>query len=260
MLERQFGAHALIVERREKLLTTPPSPHANAPQTTPTESVEFSDFSLYDVAEEAPPTASDAASENDFTLSFDDAMPQSQPPTHVAATPVAASPASASTQVAAMNPPVVHPELAALFDEFRTAAEEDEPASNGDYETHYNLGLAYKEMDLMEEAVEEFQFAIGLSAPSDGTARYLQCCNMLGHCFMQKGMPRLAVTWYKKGLDAPGHTEDEYLALRYELGTAYEQLGDLDTAIDVFTEVYGVNISYRGVGAKLNELQAQKTK
>jgi tetratricopeptide (TPR) repeat protein len=270
MLERQFGAHAEIDQRREKLQLTTPLVETGAPHAPATESVEFSDFSLYDVAEEQPaPAAKQDAPDSDFTLSFDDVLPsttspappQQQPPAQVIAPPVSSpSHASVPAQVAAINAPIVHPELAALFDEFRTAAEEDEPASNGDYETHYNLGLAYKEMDLMEEAVEEFQFAIGLAAPSDGTARYLQCCNLLGHCFMQKGMPRLAVTWFKKGLDAPGHTEDEYLALRYELGMAYEQLGDLDSAIDIFTEIYGVNISYRGVGAKLNELQAEKAK
>ena len=75
---------------------------------------------------------------------------------------------------------------------------------------------------------------------------------------MQKGMPRLAVMWFKKGLEAPGHTEDEYQALRYELGTSYEQMGELDQAIDVFTEVYGINVSYRGVAEKLRDLQAQK--
>ncbi|MBV9958092.1 MAG: tetratricopeptide repeat protein, partial [Acidobacteria bacterium] len=122
-----------------------------------------------------------------------------------------------------------------------------------------NLGLAYKEMDLLDEAVEEFQVAASLVAPRDGTARYLQCCNLLGHCFMQKAMPRPAVMWFKRGLDAPGHTEDEYQALRYELGTAYERMGELDQAIDVFSEVYGVNVSYRGVAEKLRELQSQKT-
>ena len=152
----------------------------------------------------------------------------------------------------------IDPGLAAIFDEFRTAVEEEEPSTNGDYETHYNLGLAYKEMDLLDEAVEEFQNAAGLVTSQDGTARYLQCCNLLGHCFMQKRMPQLAAMWFKKGLDSPGHTEDEYQALRYELGTAYEQMGDLDRAIAVFTEVYGVNISYRGVSNKLRELQKSR--
>ncbi len=252
MLERQFGANPRIDARRQQLQSTASSaPHnAEVSANAPTEAVEFSNFSLYDVAEEQSPATSEAAQADDFLLTFDNAAKSHSQ--------VAAPPTHAPTQPAA-RVPEVHPELAALFDEFRTAAEEDEPASNGDYETHYNLGLAYKEMDLMEEAVEEFQIAVNLAAPRDGTARYLHCCNLLGHCFMQKGMPRLAITWFNKGLDAPGHTADEYLALRFELGTAYEQLGDLDRAIDIFTEIYGVNVSYRGVSAKLNELQAQKT-
>ena len=112
--------------------------------------------------------------------------------------------------------------------------------------------------DLMDEAVEEFQIAAGLAKPGDGTPRYLQCCNLIGHCFMKKGIPRLACTWLKKGLSAPGHTEDEYQALRFELGVAYEQMGDLDRAIETFTEVYGISVSYRGVAAKLNELKRLK--
>ncbi len=74
---------------------------------------------------------------------------------------------------------------------------------------------------------------------------------------MQKGVPQLAVTWFNKGLDAPGASEDERQALRYELGAAYEQVGDLDRAIDIFTEVYGINVSYRGVNERLRELQAR---
>ncbi len=147
--------------------------------------------------------------------------------------------------------------LAEIFEEFRVAAEE--PSAEEDYETHYNRGTAYKEMDLLDEAIQEFQAAASLATPADGTSRYLQCCNLLGHCFVQKEIPRAAVIWFKKGLEAPGHREDEYQALRYELGRAYEQMGDLKRALDMFTEVYGVDVSYRGVSEKLRELQAQKS-
>jgi len=156
--------------------------------------------------------------------------------------------------------PLLDPGLAEIFDEFREAFEEEETGlSSGDYETHFNLGLAYKDMDLLDEAIEEFQQAIALCAPKDGTPRYLQCCNLLAHCFSQKGMPKLAVMWYKRGLEAPGHSEDEYQALRYDMGLAFEQMGDIDLAIETFTEVYGVNVSYRNVGEKLRELQEIKT-
>ncbi|HYY93969.1 MAG TPA: tetratricopeptide repeat protein [Pyrinomonadaceae bacterium] len=150
----------------------------------------------------------------------------------------------------------IDPGLAEIFDEFREAVEEsDEDVAGGDFDTRYQMGLAYREMGLLDQAVEEFQAAAGLVAPGDGTPRYLHCCNMLGHCFMEKGMPRPAALWFKRGLAAPGHTEDEYQAMRYDLGTAYERLGDTDRAIEILSEVYAIDVSYRGVAERLRELQ-----
>jgi hypothetical protein len=80
---------------------------------------------------------------------------------------------------------------------------------------------------------------------------------MLGHCFILKGMPRAALLWFKKGLDAPGRTPEEYKALQYELGSAYEEMGDLTRAVSAFTEVYGVDVGYRDIAAKLESLQSR---
>ena len=74
---------------------------------------------------------------------------------------------------------------------------------------------------------------------------------------MNKGVPQLAVTWFNKGLDSAGASEDERQALRFDLGAAYEQAGDLERAIEIFTEVYGMNVSYRGVNERLRVLQAR---
>jgi tetratricopeptide (TPR) repeat protein len=153
-----------------------------------------------------------------------------------------------------MSAQVIDPGLAEIFEEYRVSAEA-ETNGNGDYETHYNLGLAYQEMDLFEEALEEFQIAIGLCGADDGTTRYLQCCNLLGHCFMQKGVPQLAVKWFIQGLGAPNTSVDERQALRFDLAAAYERAGDLDRAKDLFTEIYGVNVSYRGVNERLKALE-----
>jgi tetratricopeptide (TPR) repeat protein len=154
------------------------------------------------------------------------------------------------------NTPAIDAGLAEVFEEYRVSAEA-ETNGNGDYETHYNLGLAYQEMELFEEALEEFQIAIGLVSPEDGTPRYLQCCNLLGHCFMMKGVPRLAVKWFNKGLGAPNTSDDERQALRFDLAAAYEQAGDLDQARNLFTEIYGVNVSYRGVNERLKSLESR---
>jgi tetratricopeptide (TPR) repeat protein len=148
--------------------------------------------------------------------------------------------------------------MASIFGEFLDAGEETSPSNDDDFETHYNLGLAYKEMGLWDEAVEQFQKAIDLCAPSDGTPRYLECCNMLGHALLEKGIPRAAALWFKKALALPRLSDDESQALRYDLGAAYEQAGDIDRAIDTFSEVYGVDVSYRGVAGRLRELQERR--
>ena len=261
MLEKQFGAHAEISARRAKLdSSAAPLAGGASFADSPAQTVEFEGFASYDVAEEVTPVEAESVEVDDIFARTENAPPEATAPPP----PLSASPSASVPRQTPAPPPTtpagqgIDPGLAAIFDEFREAAEEEEPASDGDYETHYNMGIAYKEMELFDEAVEEFQTAAAMTSVSDGTPRFLQCCNMLGHCFMSKGIPRLAVMWFKKGLEAPGHTEDEYQALRYDLGTAYEQMGELDKAIDVFTEVYGINISYRGVAEKLRELQEQR--
>ena len=227
LLERQFGAHIDIDLRRQRLQNPDESatPPTNVTEVTLEDSGEVQFESEFELSSPPIPTVDDV----------------------VAPTP----------QINA-SVPGIDPGLAAVFEEYRLSAESDiDATANGDYETHYNLGLAYQEMGLFEEALEEFQTALGLVAAGDGTPRYLQCCNLLGHCFMQKGVPQLAVTWFNKGLNAPGTSEDERQALRFDLGAAYEEVGDLDRAIEVFTEVYGINVSYRGVNERLRVLQAR---
>jgi tetratricopeptide (TPR) repeat protein len=251
MLEKQYGAHAGILERRAQL---PADLHASFPPAEApdngdaAEPAVFADFGAYEFdpgQKEETPAA----------VTFEPVPVEPFTPEEVAAE-TAEVPAAPRAESPAPQKGL-DPGLAAIFDEFREAVEEPEDTS-GDFDTHYQTGLAYREMGLLDQAVEEFQAAVNLSAPGDGTPRYLQCCNLLGHCFMQKGVPRAAVVWFRKGLEAPGHTEDEYQALRFELGTAYEQMGDTARAIEVFSEVYAVDVSYRGVAERLRELQAQK--
>ncbi|MBA2527346.1 MAG: tetratricopeptide repeat protein [Pyrinomonadaceae bacterium] len=235
LMERQFGAHPDITARRAKLRAGP-SVEVSVTTAPPPETFEFG-------ATEQP---AEVATDIDITFG---GLREMEAET--------AEVLSDSDLASSAGKKGIDAGLAEIFEEFREAAEE-EPISNEDYETHYNMGTAYKEMELLDEAIQEFQKAANLSKPGDGTSRYLQCCNMLGHCFIHKGMPRAAVLWFRKGLEAPGHAEDEYKALRYELGSAYQQMGDFSRALEVFTEVYGVDVSYRDVADKLQELQAQK--
>lgn len=123
-----------------------------------------------------------------------------------------------------------------------------EHLSPEDYDTHFNLGIAYREMGLLDEAIGEFQL-------SSKDARYLvDSASMLGICFFDKGLPELAVRWYRKGLESPHITEEVQLGLLYDMAVAYMTLGDYDAAYRTFIEVYGMNTSFRDTSAKLQEL------
>jgi tetratricopeptide (TPR) repeat protein len=228
LLERQFGRHPEIDSRRGKLQAA----------------VNTSEAGAFEVTSEPTVIGSEVIEQNvTFDAGFGDIeIEQASPDVPVPVAPVRSGLDSG---------------LAEIFEEFRMEAEGENVVSHEDFETHYNMATAYKEMDLLDEAIREFQVAAGLTGSADGTPRYFHCCNMLGHCFVQKGMPQAAVLWFKKGLDAPGRNADESKALQYELGSAYEAMGDFRRAADAFTEVYGVDVGYRDIGDKLARLQAR---
>jgi tetratricopeptide (TPR) repeat protein len=108
-------------------------------------------------------------------------------------------------------------------------------------------------MGLLDEAIGEFQLA------SKAPALTVECCSLLGLCFLEKGMPQLAVKWYAKGLATPGIRESETAGLLYDLGRVYQDSGDVNLAYKTFLEVYGINTNYRDVVERVRDLeQARK--
>jgi lipopolysaccharide biosynthesis regulator YciM len=105
-------------------------------------------------------------------------------------------------------------------------------------------------MGLVDEAIAEFQLA------ARDESRVLECSSMLGICFLEKGMAKLAVKWFEKGLSAPGRTEEEYQGLRYDLATALEAAGETDRALQLYTDLYGLDANFRDVASKVRELRA----
>jgi tetratricopeptide (TPR) repeat protein len=221
LLERQFGPHAEIAARRTKLAAT------NQPASA----------EIF-----APIVEDEAAGAPSVDVIFGEVELESANTSNESFAPVTSG---------------IDQGLADIFEEFRAEAEGEDASTNEDYETHFNMATAYKEMDLLDEAIREFQTAASLTGSADGTPRYFHCCNLLGHCFMQKGMPQAAVLWFKKGLQVPGRNAEELKALQYELGSAYEQMGDVTGAVTAFTEVYGVDVGYRDIAERLASLQAR---
>ncbi|HEV2488708.1 MAG TPA: DUF6584 family protein [Candidatus Acidoferrales bacterium] len=145
-------------------------------------------------------------------------------------------------------------DLSEVFQEFRAElgemGEDDE-----DLETHYNLGIAYREMGLLDEAIGEFQ-KVAKSVQSGRSFRYaMQCSTLLGVTFMDKQEPKIAALWYGRALEMPGLDQETVLALRYDLGVAEEQGGDRRAALESFRQVYAINIDYRDVAERIAGLQ-----
>jgi tetratricopeptide (TPR) repeat protein len=193
------------------------------------------------------------------------------PPEPVAPAPVAVASTrhAATTKVAAPPPPppVAQesvPEvtaeslnqLAEVFQEFRSElgemGDEDE-----DLETHYNLGIAYREMGLLDEAIGEFQKVAKAIQKGKPFAYEMNCSTLLAISFMDKGEPKIASVWYRRALETPGLEQESVLALRYDLGLALESAGESKGALDSFQQVYAMNIDYRDVADRISVLQKQ---
>ncbi len=130
-----------------------------------------------------------------------------------------------------------------LFNAFREGVEQQVKVD--DYETHYNLGIAYKEMMLIDPAIEEFKKAMR------DPERTLECCSMLAICEQAQGNLEAAVDWLHQGIDAPGFPPEDAIGLRYDLGEMLTQLGRQDEAQSNFQIVYDMDPEYREVSQKL---------
>jgi pilus assembly protein FimV len=144
--------------------------------------------------------------------------------------------------------------LKEVFDEFRAELGEM-GGEEEDLETHYNLGIAFREMGLLDEAISEFQKVAKAAENGRKFPYVMQCYTLLGLAFMDRAQPSIAAMWYERALRLPGIETESILALRYDLGVAQESAGESDAALKSFSQVYAVNIDYRDVGERIAALQ-----
>jgi tetratricopeptide (TPR) repeat protein len=171
------------------------------------------------------------------------------PPSNAASAPSGHSASGNGSPAAGADGSLDGP-LGDLFEEFRSELGESNKEDE-DLETHYNLGIAYREMGLLEEAISEFQ-KVASSADKGPAFRYaMQCSTLLGLAFMEKGQPAIAAIWYERALKTPGLDQESILALRYDLGVAQELAGDARAAFSSFSQVYAMNIDYRDVSERI---------
>jgi tetratricopeptide (TPR) repeat protein len=114
-----------------------------------------------------------------------------------------------------------------------------------DHEAHYDLGVAYKEMGLIDEAISEFQKALR------GTEKRARTYEALGQCFVERGQHQIAVTILSRALGDKSYTDDMLVGVLYLLGYASESLGRWADAQRFYERVFAVDIEFRDVANRL---------
>lgn len=133
-----------------------------------------------------------------------------------------------------------------VFEQFKAGVAEQ--VSDDDADTHFDLGIAYKEMGLLPDARREFQVAM-----SDPRRRCL-CWTMIGLIYMEEGQPRDAIEAFQSGLESPQKTSAESVGLHYELAMACEAGGLADQARLHYEYVFQREPRFREVGQRLQRL------
>jgi tetratricopeptide (TPR) repeat protein len=117
-----------------------------------------------------------------------------------------------------------------------------------DYQSHYDLAIAYKEMGLLDEAIAQFQKALG--SPTNRVPTY----EALGQCFLDKQQYKLASSILSRALTEQAG-EEQLVGVLYLLGLAAEAQGHADEALAYYQRVFVLDIQFRDVVTRMNEVE-----
>jgi pilus assembly protein FimV len=189
-----------------------------------------------------------------------DPIPPVTPPVSIPTiSATAVSPAAAPARKARVNGDMRDAESASVLSDILSELQEESVEAAGteeDPETHYNLGIAFKEMGLLDEAIGELQKVCHSLDRGSSFSQPIQAYTWLAQCLVDKGAPEAAVRWYKKALELPTLDDGSRCAIYYDLALAFEASGDKKSALASFMEVYGSNIDFRDVASRIKALRS----
>jgi tetratricopeptide (TPR) repeat protein len=259
----------------------PPTPVVEKPKSTPAPETPRVTAPAASVSKPAPAFAADDDLLGDLVSDLEESLgdgflpaekPTAATPARAAspppplATPVQAKPAAAASAAApapAKTTPVTSPAaapqeaasaLSDIFSEFKEDAEASASEAE-DPETHYNLGIAFKEMGLLDEAIGELQKVAKAIDQGSPFSQQIQAYTWLAQCLVDKGVPQAAVRWFERALKVSEIDDESKLAVYYDLGNAHELAGNRQKAHETFLEVYSLNIDYRDVADRIKALK-----
>jgi tetratricopeptide (TPR) repeat protein len=114
-----------------------------------------------------------------------------------------------------------------------------------DFDTQYNLGIAYREMGLFGDAIGQFKRIV------DAPGYAMRALTMLGLCYFQAGKTQEALDTLGQALALPNTTAHERAALHYEMATAYDETGDAQTAQQHFMQAHTEDPTFRDVASRI---------
>lgn len=118
-----------------------------------------------------------------------------------------------------------------------------------DSETHYNMGIAYKEMGILEDAIKEFQ--ISLKDPK----RERQSISMIALCHIDMGNYPEAVKEFNNIISAMAPDDEAYLDTAYDLAIAYMKNREYDNALKLFVEIHTKDSGFRDAAQHIESLK-----
>ncbi len=138
-----------------------------------------------------------------------------------------------------------------IFSEFKKGVAAT--VSDKDFATHYDLGIAYKEMGLMEDAVREFE--VSARAPE----KQVDALTMVGICRMGGGDAKAAIAAFKRAANSDHITPKQALAVKYELAAAMDLNGDADAAQALFAKVAESDPTFRDAKSRAGGAKSDPT-
>ncbi|UCE41768.1 MAG: tetratricopeptide repeat protein [Candidatus Aminicenantes bacterium] len=147
---------------------------------------------------------------------------------------------------------VVEKELSSIVSDFK--AKVDEKIGAADLEARYNLGIAYLEQDLIDDAIKEFMLA------AQDEKWEMESFTNLGECHKRKNDFSEAIKWYEKALKLVGEESIQAYVLKYEIASLYEAIKESDKALLLFGEVLEWNSEYGDVSTRIKSIEKQVSK
>ncbi|MDE3012850.1 MAG: tetratricopeptide repeat protein [Gemmatimonadota bacterium] len=138
-------------------------------------------------------------------------------------------------------------DFAKMLSQFKDKVSEN--LDSTDVRAHHDLGTAYKEMGLLDEAIGSFQAALRASAD------HLPTYELMGQTFLEMGQPEAAVKSLERAVEVATSVDDELVGIYYYLGRAYEELENRQSALEYYDRVFSLDINFADVTERLRALR-----